>query len=171
MIKRAIEGAYRVGQLAAMPELVDRSPPSRRLPAPGESGFDAWCLTDPESRPAWQRDPQARRAIDLLWRSDPAPERTLAIEAEIDELRAHGEVEYARLSGDAVSHYYCCPWAPIYTARVPVTVAGRRVDAGAQFVLDVSAEKMAEGGDFTRQVIVGQFSVTDEVDYYDPRAD
>ena len=170
-IKRAVEGAYRVGQLAATPDLIDRAPAPRRLAGPGEPGFDPWCLTDPESRERWKRDRQARQAIDLLWRSDPAPERTLAIEAEIEELRDAGELDYATYQGRPLGHYYCCPWSPIYEARRPVTIAGRRLDTGDQFAFDVSAEELRAGGPFKRGLITGDFSPTSEVDYCDPRAD
>lgn len=169
-IKRGVEGAYRIGQLAAMPDLADLARAPARLPAPGEPGFDPWCLTDPDSRALWQRDRQARRAVELLWRSDPNPERTLAIQSELDESREAGEIRYARAGGVNLGHYYCCPWAPIYEATRPVTIAGRRLASGDRFTFDVSAEELAEGGAFTREVHVGEFHVTDEVDYCDPRA-
>lgn len=170
-IKPAVEGAYRVGQLAAMPDLADRAPRMRRLAAPGEPGFDPWCLTDPESREQWRHDPQAQQAIESLWRSDPNPQRTLAIQAEIDELQATGEVEHARSGGVELGHYYCCPWSPIYQATRPVAIAGRRLAAGDQFTFDVSAEELSQGGEFTRQLRVGEFHITSEVDYCDPRAE
>lgn len=169
-IKRAVEGAYRVGQLAAMPDLIDRAAEPRRLAAPGEPGFDPWCLTDPESREQWQRDAQARRAIELLWHSDPNPQRTLEIQAEIDELRDAGQLQYASSRGRRLGHYYCCPWSPIYEANRSVTIAGRRLAAGDQFTFDVSAEELLEGGEFKRELVVGDFSPTSEVDYCDPRA-
>jgi len=52
----------------------------------------------------------------------------------------------------------------------PVTVAGRPVAGGEQFTRDVSAEEMFERETFKRELIVGHFSATDEVDYRDPRA-
>ncbi|MGI8714866.1 MAG: hypothetical protein ACR2NR_17140 [Solirubrobacteraceae bacterium] len=51
-----------------------------------------------------------------------------------------------------------------------MTIAGRRPASGARFTFDVSAEELAEGGEFTRELHVGGFQVTDEVDYCDPRA-
>jgi hypothetical protein len=95
-LKRAIEGYYRIGQLFAMPTLLDR-PDVRastltvaRLPLPGQPGFDPWCLTRPVSRARWQRDPQARRAIAMLWRYDPDPAATLGLQAQIDTGRVVG---------------------------------------------------------------------------------
>ena len=170
VIKRAVEGSYRVGQLAAMPALIDEAPTPRQLPAPGEPGFDPWCLTDAASREHWQRDRQARRAIELLWRSDPDPRRTLDIQSEIEELLQRGEIDHSGAGSSPVGHYYCCPWAAIYIVKRPVTVAGRYLSPGDQFVLDVSAEEMPDGGAFRRELVVGQFSPTSEVDYCDPRA-
>jgi hypothetical protein len=81
-VRRAIATAYLLGQLAAMPRLLDsqqdRPVPGRlrrKLPLPGEPGFDPWCLADPAVRSDWQRDPRARKAIELLWRHDPRPTR------------------------------------------------------------------------------------------------
>lgn len=56
-----------------------------RLPGPGEPGFDPWCLTDPNTRSRWQRDPQAQRAIDY------------ATDAQ----------------GRLVGNCHCCPWSAI----------------------------------------------------------
>lgn len=111
--------------------------------------------------------PTARRRLRACARSS----RRLAIQAEIDELRDAGEVDNARSGGQRLSHYYCCPWSPIFEARRPVTIAGRRLGPGDQFTFDVSAEELAEGGEFKRELLVGDFSPTSEVDYCDPRAD
>lgn len=98
-IKGAVERAYLVGQLAAMPALVKRPQcgaqgPSAgtAAPRPGRAGFDMWCLTDPVSRPAWQRDPAAVRAVEVLWANDPDPGETLRIQAQIDEGIRRGDV-------------------------------------------------------------------------------
>jgi hypothetical protein len=40
-----------------------------------------------------------------------------------------------------------------------------------RFVFDVSAEEMAEGGQFVRRLVRGPFRTTDEVDYCDPQGD
>jgi hypothetical protein len=37
-----------------------------------------------------------------------------------------------------------------------------------QFTFDVSAEEMAEGGQFTRRLLPGPFHTTSQVDYCDP---
>lgn len=167
-IKRVVEGACRIGQLAMMPHLADQLPASPAA-ASGEPRFDPWCLTDPDPLALWQRDAQSRRAVELLWRSDPTPERALAIQSELDESRDAGEIRYARSVAGNLGHDDCCPWAPIDEATRPVTIARRRLATGDRFTFDVSAEERAEGGAFTRELYVGEFHITDEVDYCDPR--
>lgn len=176
-IKGALEQYYRAGQVIAMPSLADRPlrtsggavGQSAASPLPGQSGFDPWCLTDPESRALWKRDPKARRAVDALWRADPNPARTLAIQAEIDAALARGDVAAATgPSGRKLGFFYCCPWGSIYVAKRAVTIGGRRLPAGQEFTFDVSAEAVAEGGPFKREVLVGSFSTTTDVDYCDP---
>jgi hypothetical protein len=175
-IKDALAQAYLVGQLAAMPGVerdvtTSAGTSGRRLAGPGEPGFDPWCLTDPRSRDSWQRDPQAQAAVDSLWSYDPDPARTLAMQAEIDGALAAGTVDYATdAQGRRLGNYYCCPWSAVYTARRPVTIGGKRLRAQQQFTLDVSAEEIAEGGPFKRELLLGNFSPTDEIDYCDPNA-
>ncbi len=181
---RAVESYYHLGQLLAMPRLVDGYDPARalagtgpsaapvsggaRLPRPGEPGFDPWCLTDPSARAGWQADPSARRAIRTLWANDPDPARTLAIQEQIDAALARGDIAYAETrDGRRLGHYYCCPWAPIYVVKRPVDIGGRRLRALQEFTFDVSAEQVARGGRFQRELLVGSFQPTDQVDYCD----
>jgi hypothetical protein len=172
-VKRAIETAYLLGQLAAMPELLDRRrgkpPPGRlrrRLPLPGEPDFDPWCLTDPWVRPLRERDAGSRKEIGLLWRHDPDPEVTLGIQGQINRALTRGAVAYAidRL-GRPVGQYFCCPWAPIYVARRPVTIAGKHLRTLEQFTFDVSAEPLANGGKFRRRVLRGPFEGPATMDF------
>ncbi len=168
-LKRAIENAYRIGQLAAMPQLIGtraaggRPAGIRRLPRPGEAGFDMWCLTDPRTRANWRADPAAVRAIEMLWRFDPDPGATLTIQAEIDAAAERGDL---RLTLDG--YYFCCPWSAVYQVVNPVTIGATRLRRGKRFTFDVSAEEMAEGGPFKRDVLVGDFRSTDRVDYCNP---
>jgi hypothetical protein len=175
-LRRGIAAYYRLGQLLAMPALLNRpeiaatpvtGPP---LPLPGQAGFDPWCLTDPASRTRWRRDPAARQAIDTLWRYDPDPAATLAIQSQIDAAVADGSVVPGATISQAASHYYCCPWSSIYQVRRPVTIAGQRLRPMQQFTFDVSAEEMAEGGQFTRRLLPGPFHTTSQVDYCDPES-
>lgn len=175
-IKDALERAFLVGQLAAMPTLESGvatrvASARKRLPGPGEPGFDPWCLTDPNTRQQWQRDPQAQRAIESLWSSDPDPRRTLDLQAEIDAALDAGEIEYATdAQGNRLGNYYCCPWSAVYVAKRPVKVHGQRLRPSQQFTLDVSAEEILEGGTFKRELLLGSFSPTNEIDYCEPGA-
>lgn len=175
-IKDALERAYLLGQLAAMPELIDAGGETlgltpERLPLPDEPGFDPWCLTDPDTRLGWQRDPQARQAIETLWDYDPDPARTLAIEAEIEAALEAGAVAYGTdARGRRLGNFYCCPWSAIYVVRRPVRIAGRRLRPMQQFAFDVSAEEIAEGGQFKRELLLGNFQPTSEIDYCNPRS-
>ena len=171
-LRRGIAAYFELGQLLAMPALLDRPAISavpvagQPLPLPGQPGFDPWCLTDPHSRPRWQQDPAARRAIDALWRYDPDPAATLAIQSQIDAAVAAGSVVPETSHGQR--HYFCCPWSAIYQARRPVTIAGQPLRPMQEFTFDVSAEEMPEGGEFTRRVLTGPFHPTNKVDYCDP---
>lgn len=174
-IKEAIEGAYRVGQLAAMPQLIGKKAPGTsggakgRLPGPGEPGFDPWVLTSPQTRSDWQRDPEAWRAVETQWRLDPDPRRTLEIQAEIDAALGRGDIDYATdARGRSIGNYFCCPWSAIYVVKRPVSIGGRYLRVLEQFTFDVSAEEVLEGGGFRREILAGRFSPTNEVDYCNP---
>lgn len=177
-LRRSIDSYYIVGQLFAIPALLDRPEvqvamvDGARLPLPGQPGFDPWCLTDPASRGVWQRDPAAIRAIETLWRLDPDPAATLRIQAQIDA--AVGAGLLARgvdPGGRRIGNYYCCPWSAIYLVLKPVTIAGRALRSFDQVALEVSAEELAEGGAFKRELVIGPFAPTAEVDYCDPTRD
>jgi hypothetical protein len=171
-LRRGIAAYYQLGQLLAAPALLDRPEISavpvagHPLPLPGQPGFDQWCLTDPHSRPRWQRDSAAQRAIAMLWRYDPDPAATLAIQSQIDSAVTAGSVTSQTTSGQR--HYFCCPWSAIYQARKPVIIAGQHLRPMQEFTFDVSAEEMAEGGEFTRRLVTGPFHPTNKVDYCDP---
>lgn len=173
-IKDALERAFLVGQLAAMPTLestvVARAASApKRLPAPDESGFDPWCLTDPNTRQRWQRDRQARQAIESLWSYDSDPSRTLEIQAEINAALEAGDIEYATDAyGKRLGNYYCCPWSAVYVAKRPTKIGGKRLRALQQFTFDVSAEEVLDGGEFKRELLLGSFSATGDVDYCEP---
>jgi hypothetical protein len=55
--------------------------------------------------------------------------------------------------------------------RRPVTIAGRQLRPMQQFTFDVSAEEMAEGGQFVRRLLPGPFHPTSNIDYCDPTAE
>jgi hypothetical protein len=172
-LRDALELWFHVGQLAAMPRLLDHYRSRRPLPRPelarlpGGSRFDPWCLTDQHTVREWQRDPQARHAIKELWRHDPDPAKTLALKAEIDAAEAAGDIVRHRVRG-GVTCYFECPWAPLYEVRRPVRVAGRQLRVLQQFAMRVAADEVPRGGRFVRDVVIGPFQETDEVEYCDP---
>jgi hypothetical protein len=173
-LKRSLVLWFHLGQLAAMPALIagyhQGFGPVRVDAAtlPGGPRFDPWCLTDPRSISTWQADPRARRAIAMLWATDPEPAATLAIQAAIDRAMADGHIVRAPSRGEGGLHYYCCPWSPIYQVRRPVRLGGRELSTVQQFTFDVSGEELAEGGEFIRRIITGPFRDTTKVDYCDP---
>lgn len=176
-LHQSLAGYYRLGQLVAMPRLIDPRggdvPDPMQFPARGGTQpTDPWCLTDPTSRSAWGRDPAARRAIELLWANDPDPTSTLRIQHEIDAAEKAGAIARAIDEfGRPLGHYFCCPWAAVYEVRRPVVLAGQHLPVGTQFAYDVSAEEVPEGGEFVRRLVTGPFSRTDRIDYCDPTAD
>ncbi len=176
-IKDALGKAFLTGQLAAMPQIDQYVPesgsvPTQRLPGPGDRGFDPWCLTDPHTRAQWQRDRRAQAAVDALWKYDPHPDRTLEIQATIDAALARGDVDYATdANGRRLGNYFCCPWSAVYVAKRPIEIGGKRLRPLQQFTFDVSAEEIVEGGAFKRELLVADFSRTEDIDYCDPGAD
>jgi len=177
-LHRALESQYLVGQLLAMPSIVDQLDSSvprlnvRPQLLPGAPGFDPWCLTAPSVRGQFRADRAAVRAIANLWRLDPDPGRTVDLHAQIVAAREQGLIRYAvQPDGELFGSYYCCPWAAIYQVVRPVRLAGQRWQPLQQFTLDVSAEEMPETGAFVRRLLPGPFHPSSEVDYCDPAAD
>ena len=174
-LHRALETWFLLGQLAADPRLGENAGHRGKvvladpMSLPGGPSFDPWCLTDPATRARWQADKRAVRAIEMLWAFDPDPGATLTIQAEIDAALAAGDIVASTSSGRTLGHYYCCPWSALYQVHRPVRIARTKLHAMEQFVFDVSAEEMAEGGAFVRRVVRGPFHDTKEVDYCDPQ--
>lgn len=168
-VKTAIAAYFLAGQIMAMPELIARIDQRERtsvrsdLSMPGSQGFDPWCLTDPATRNEWKRDRTARLAIESLWANDPDPSSTLRIQSEIDAALERGDI-----ARQALGNYFCCPWSAIYRVVNPISIDGRRLRRNKEFTFDVSAEEMAEGGDFKREILVANFSPTNKVDYCIP---
>ena len=182
-LKEAIERLYRLGQMLAVPALLEEDPrhraaaptapppvqPGRWPPLPGQRGFDPWCLTDPATRQQWKQDPLARTAVSELWGRDPDPTRTLQIQAELDAALARGDIAYATdRFGKRLGHFFCCPWSPVFIASRPVTIGGTRLRTLQEFTFDVSAEEMPRGGEFKREILTGAFQPTRQIDYCNP---
>ena len=174
-LRRGIGAYFELGQLLAMPALLGRSQTSANpmrvqpLPLPGQPGFDPWCVTDPYTRPHWQQDPAACQAIAMLWRWDPAPAVTLAIQSQINAAVATGSVTPETSRGHR--QHFRCPWSAIYLVRRWVTIAGQELRPMQEFTFDVSIEGMYERGQFTRQLLTGPFHPSSKADYGDPAGD
>jgi hypothetical protein len=172
-LKRALELWYHAGQLAAMPQLLDSyrglRPAARpdMSSLPGGARFDPWCLTDPATRPRWQRDPRAVQAITEMWQWDPDPAATIALRAEIDIALAAGDVVTVPAPRNGTC-FYECPWSAIYEARRPVRIGGRPLRVLQQFTLEAAADDMPRGLPFRRGILLGPFRMTEEVEYCDP---
>ncbi len=179
-VKSAVEQLYHLGQLLAMPELLDKesAAPQKqpalqaasgsRVPGPGEAGFDLWCLTDSDKIKTFQADKEARVAIARLWKLDPDPQQTLRILAEVRQAFQRGDIGYAMRGNGRLGHFFCCPWCPVYVALRPLTLGGVSLRTMQQFVYDVNCEGMNLGRPFVRRIMPGNFSLTDELEYGDP---
>lgn len=184
--RSAIERFYLDGQLRAMPRLLGsyaeaRPAPARgtsgatpvpaadQLPGPGEPDFDPWCLTDPAPRDGWQRDLDARVAIERLWSADPDPVHTLAIQADINAALERGDITFARSQGGRpLGAYYMVPRSAIYAVHRACTLGGQRVQPGQQFTYEVCMADAAAGLPFRRQILVADFHATGDVAYCEP---
>jgi hypothetical protein len=156
----ALDRAYQLGQLLAVPALLDelhsqpvrapRTGPQLRLP--GEPGFDLWCLTDPMERRRMEGDGTFWQHLEAMWQADPHPERTLAIKAEIDAALASGAVDY--LPSEGVGQLYRladhCPWPGVLVVKTPVLIGGKELEKGEKFVFAVSHDD----GNFERAIVV-----------------
>jgi hypothetical protein len=138
-------------------------------PMPGQTDFDPWVMTDPESVGTLKKDNKARVVIEEMWRYNPEPRKTLEVFMEIEAARERGDIDYARdARGKRIGHYFCTPWAPIYVVKRPVTIFGERLNTMQQFTLEAAAEGVLIGEEFKLEIVTGSFS-TAELDYCDPR--
>lgn len=171
--KTALESYYHLGQILAMPQLLEPHPAATTQPAsvanqlqrplPGATGFDPWCLTDPAARDEFRRNPEAKAAIAAIWQYDSDPKLTLEIQSAINTALAQGAIAYATDHwGNRLGHYYCCPWAPIYGVKQPVTIDHQLLKPGQEFTFDVSAMTVAQGGTFKRKLLIGSFQPTEK---------
>lgn len=166
LLQESLQNAYVLGQLLAMPQLLDEGGPSAAgdhgiarlavtMRLPGEPGFDPWCLTDPAVKDVYRRDARSQAELRMLWARDPHPERTLAIQAEIDAALARGEINYMPVSErDRPGPWNACPWPAIYLASAPVRIGGVLVPPGRKFTFRVSAGEPDRGGAFRREIVV-----------------
>lgn len=179
----AIDAFFTLGQMLAMPELVDqveagylagdasRGAPSGGLSVnarPGE-GFDPWCMTDPAQRARLKNDREAVRAINDMWRYDPDPKSTLDIQRQIDGAFERGDIDYAKKpNGSRIGHFQCTPYAPIFVVRRAIRIFGERLVPGQEFTIEIAADGVNLGRPFDREVVVGPFGPAAGLDYCDP---
>jgi hypothetical protein len=133
-----------------------------REPAP-KPGFDPWSLTDSEAVAVLREDHRAVRAVRRMWRLDPDPGQTLAIQAEIESAMKRGAVAYASDGSDRLGHFNRCPWGSVYVACRRVTLAGRELRPMQRFVYDVGVQD--EDEPFRRRILTGSFYRAGEVEY------
>jgi hypothetical protein len=161
-LQSALDRAFFLGQLLALPELADGDGGHADAPAaptsftvglfrPGDQGFDPWCLTDPLERRARRDSAAARRALDELWQTDPKPERTLALQADILAAIESGAADYfpSDMPGTLGRIGAHCPWPGIVFARAGVSVGGTWMEAGDRWILAVGGT----AGEFTRALV------------------
>ena len=167
-VRLAIERYHLLGQLVAMPHLVTKPQPKasrptpprvpRVLPRPGEKGFDPWCLSDPRIVKALKKIRAAQSAIDDMWAADTDPNKTLAIKADIDAGLYRDDIAYDS------SHYFACPWSPVYVAKRPVRIGVITVQPLQTFT--VAIDMGGRGHRFRRQVLIGSFYRAGRVRYW-----
>lgn len=121
--------------------------------------LDPWIITAPKAKERFQVDDEAVRALVNTWRNDSDHGRTRQIQQEINEALARGSL------APQDAYYYCCPWSPIYIVNRDITISNQTLRRGQQFTFDVSAEAIPAGGAFKRELLVGNFNPTDQVDY------
>lgn len=148
----ALDQAFQAGQLLALPELLytakpaptaDPVPVSRAaglmLFLPGDPSFDPWCLTDPIDVSVRFEDGASRRQLHALWKADPEPAKTLAIQAEIVGLIECGAADYLPGGhfGSLAMVHELCPWPGVLLVKAACSVSGQPLDAGDRIVLAV----------------------------------
>lgn len=181
--KGAIEGLYRVGQLISYPALLVEGPraaspkqargkgPFLRTPLPGQTGFDPWAMTDPNSRNVLRRDANAQRVIDEMWALDPDPVATVGLWDEIRRAVETGGAKTAQTNqGKPLGFYFCTPYCAIYEATRPLMIGDTAVRKGERFTLEAAAEGVRVGYPFKREVVTGNFRSGVPIDYCDPDA-
>ncbi len=137
---------------AAGPPRIDTRHPDRGAASPGAQavvrgdpwGTDMWRLTAAFQRPQRRANAADTERLRQLWRSDPDPERTIAVHEELLAAVRAGDV---RQRGDESLRN--CPWSQVYLAVNQVTIAGQRLEPAEMFALQVGVAN----GAFRRSVV------------------
>jgi len=120
--------------------------------------LDPWCITDPEAKQRFEGDAEAVAALVNTWRNDPDHAHTRQVQEEITQARDQGDLT-------RTSYYYCCPWSAVYRVNRDTRIDSNRLRRGQQFTFDVSAEGIPKGRPFKRELVVGDFQPTEQIDY------
>jgi hypothetical protein len=159
-LHEALDRAYQIGQLLAVPSLLDRpsTPPdaaperstSVQFFLPGDAGFDPWCLTDPASRRRLAGSTAAATDLDAFWAADPDPAKTLALQAQIVAAVGRGDADYLPDGdgGTLEALAEACPWPTVLSAKADLVVGDVRLVRGERFALRVGGS----GGAFEHSI-------------------
>lgn len=165
-IRLAVGGYFRLGQLLAMPSLLDegKEPTTQDvsrveirerlllpdLPAPSD---DPWRMTDPQARPRLEQDLAAQVAIRDMWASDPDPKTTQALFEQLQEALERGLIACALSpEGQPLGPHRSPPFAAVYVALEPLKLWGQTLNAGQLFSFEIY--RPSRGGAFRRQLVV-----------------
>lgn len=165
-IRLAVGGYFRLGQLLAMPSLLDEGKESTTqevsrvevrerlllpdLPAPSD---DPWRMTDPQARPRLEQDLAAQAAIRDMWASDPDPKTTQALFEQLQEALQRNLIAYALSpEGRPLGPHRSPPFAAVYVALEPLKLWGQTLHTGELFSLEVY--RPPRGGPFRRALVV-----------------
>ena len=191
--REAADRLFLLGQVAAMPELAAQvdaalaavsreAAPAAETPAEPKEPvrrttrtvrsktaaipFDEWRLTDPALRANMRTLPAARKALSALWKADPAPAQTLALQEEIEAALARGAIAYATdADGERVGCFYLCPWGPVYVARRTVALGNQTLRPLQQFTLQLVPPDERRGTPFQRRLLVETFAPAKKLEY------
>lgn len=151
------------GQLVAMPELIDtwprhpqqpghqtasHPPTNQPLPVEGSAAdqasalpADLWCLSDAAAQ-AQTLYSHRTAMLAAMWRADPRPDVTLAINKRLAEALAKGEIDYALdASGQRLPYFKQCPWSPVYVSKRPLMIGGDPLRANQRFAYVCDVDK------------------------------
>jgi hypothetical protein len=119
---------------------------------------DVFCITSELF--TRRNETRANRVLHMMWNADPDPAATWALYRSIQELEREGSVR------ETGSYFNACPWTDIWHADTTVRVGNKVVRAGEEFCLHAEIEP--DGG-YTKEIIVANFSPTNELDYCDTK--
>lgn len=162
-IRRLINTLWLLGQLLAMPSLVDKiniqqwtqankaietpspttSPQAASVISPVPSTHKhLWALTANAARTHKQHDAYAISLLTTMWNNDPQPQRTLHLQHTIQQALAQGYIEYA--THQQMPYFKQCPWSAIYVTKRPLVIAGDPLRAQQVFTYACDADRAHE---------------------------